>query len=288
MASPQLEHGYTRIANEILEALARSELSGCELRILCLIFRESYGRSRKDAELSYSELAKRVKMQRPNAMRVIAGLRGAGIILVHGGTGIQNDPSHKTRFIFRKDYHQWTGIKKRSGIQMDTSTGIQMDTSPIYSSKKEKERPPLAPLASPKRTNGGSLGFMEPIRQQKPSELPDLTAMTQRVVRSQPKPKFIRSVSEPVRKLLICFKAMQEERNVKDEALNRIYCNRFGDDADDLIELFHGDYQMAVRCLSELGGEFRAKGLTWTLSTIIRHAGEWKVKNATPKPSRPT
>ena len=37
MASPQKEHGYTPIANEIVEALMKINLSACESRVLWFI-----------------------------------------------------------------------------------------------------------------------------------------------------------------------------------------------------------------------------------------------------------
>jgi len=43
MASPQRENGYTGVANEILEALARVQMSGHEWRIVMALFRETYG-----------------------------------------------------------------------------------------------------------------------------------------------------------------------------------------------------------------------------------------------------
>lgn len=146
MASPQLEHGYTRIANEILEALARTPLAGRQRRVLDLIFRESYGRGLMYAELSYGEMAKRLNMARSNTFNLISSLRRAVIISVEPVTGIKNNTSHKTRFIFRKDYHRWSVIKNDTGIAKDNSSVIAKDNTPIYIYKKEKERT-LTPLS---------------------------------------------------------------------------------------------------------------------------------------------
>ena len=43
MASPQKENGFTPISNEILEAVAGASLNGTQLRILLLLWRNSYG-----------------------------------------------------------------------------------------------------------------------------------------------------------------------------------------------------------------------------------------------------
>lgn len=52
MANPQLENGYTRIANEILDAMARIKLSPTQYRILFVVWRYTYGFQRKIHELS--------------------------------------------------------------------------------------------------------------------------------------------------------------------------------------------------------------------------------------------
>ena len=52
MANPQLENGYTRIANEILEAMAKVKLSPTQYRVLFVVWRYTYGFSRKSADLS--------------------------------------------------------------------------------------------------------------------------------------------------------------------------------------------------------------------------------------------
>ena len=59
MANPQLENGFTRIANEILEALSKAELSGSEFRLAIAILRFTYGMQKKSAEIK----TKTLKMQ---------------------------------------------------------------------------------------------------------------------------------------------------------------------------------------------------------------------------------
>lgn len=49
MSNPQIENGYTKIANELLEALIQAELSGAEYRIVCFIIRQTYGYNQKQS-----------------------------------------------------------------------------------------------------------------------------------------------------------------------------------------------------------------------------------------------
>jgi phage replication O-like protein O len=45
--TPQLENGYTRVANELMEAIMRFPLNKRELKIILYIIRNSYGYHRK-------------------------------------------------------------------------------------------------------------------------------------------------------------------------------------------------------------------------------------------------
>lgn len=55
MASPQLENGYTRTANELSEAIMQSDFSKRQLNILNLIIRMSYGCGKKSALFKYND-----------------------------------------------------------------------------------------------------------------------------------------------------------------------------------------------------------------------------------------
>ncbi|GER94061.1 hypothetical protein A45J_1819 [hot springs metagenome] len=56
MASPQVENGYTRIANELLDAMLATEFTGREFRILLAIIRYSYGWNKKEARLTVKQI----------------------------------------------------------------------------------------------------------------------------------------------------------------------------------------------------------------------------------------
>lgn len=60
MASPQLEDGYTRIANELLEALYSSDLNGTQLKLVLCIWRFTYGFQRKEHGFSEAFISKAI------------------------------------------------------------------------------------------------------------------------------------------------------------------------------------------------------------------------------------
>ena len=48
MAMPQVENGYTRIANELLEALAKIRIPGEARQVFDVIMRKTYGFRKSD------------------------------------------------------------------------------------------------------------------------------------------------------------------------------------------------------------------------------------------------
>lgn len=62
MASPQTKHGFTRIANEILQAVASCDLSGFEVRFIVWLLRLTYGYNRKEVRVNIETFARTINM----------------------------------------------------------------------------------------------------------------------------------------------------------------------------------------------------------------------------------
>ena len=60
MASPQLENGYTRIADEILESLATVKMSGAEWQFIIALLRKTYGFNKKEDWITNSQICEMV------------------------------------------------------------------------------------------------------------------------------------------------------------------------------------------------------------------------------------
>jgi len=97
MASPQLENGFTRIANELLEAITLAPLTKHEVKVVLAVMRETYGWSRPTAiSLTAYRLARITGLQRTEASRVKKDLIARNI-LIDGPNGIG----------IQKDYERW-------------------------------------------------------------------------------------------------------------------------------------------------------------------------------------
>lgn len=79
-----LDNGYTRIANEILEALARLDLSGREFRVAVAIMRKTYGFQKRVDWISLDQLSEITGIAKENVSRVVTALCLRKIIIKEG------------------------------------------------------------------------------------------------------------------------------------------------------------------------------------------------------------
>lgn len=109
MACPQKENGYTSIANEIMEALAKIRIPGEARQVLDVILRHTYGFNRKSVTFKPGFIAKATNLKRQNINRSINKLKFMNIINV-----IKTD--YGREISINKDYEKWN---KNSVINID-------------------------------------------------------------------------------------------------------------------------------------------------------------------------
>lgn len=105
MANPQMENGFTPVANEILEATAGASLNGTQLRILLLLWRNSYGFHQTDCALPLSYLEKKLRGNKSTIARQLRGLERMGVIF--SALPDKNDGRTPKRYAFNKNYEGW-------------------------------------------------------------------------------------------------------------------------------------------------------------------------------------
>ena len=121
MANPQRENGFTGIANEILEELAKCKLNGTQTSILFAVFRFTYGFNRKQHELSLTFLENHTGIKKKSLSPEINKLIEQKVLMVFSDFSYD----HKSREIgFNKNYDQWT-IPKRTVPQIGNSPLIK-------------------------------------------------------------------------------------------------------------------------------------------------------------------
>ena len=101
MASPQKEHGHTRIANEIMEQLAHTILSEREWRVLMVIFRKTYGFNKKKDRISLQQFFEATGIKTKHLPSILKNLSARKkMILIDKANYINS-------YSFNKNYEQW-------------------------------------------------------------------------------------------------------------------------------------------------------------------------------------
>ncbi len=130
MADVQLEHGYTKIANEILERMALTKLSPTQFRLIFVIWRYTYGFNRKDHEMSLSFLAEATGVHKQRVKQELDKLIESNIIIVtEEGTF-----SKSRKLAFNKDYDTWRlQSTKESTVSKNADTTVSKNADTTVS-----------------------------------------------------------------------------------------------------------------------------------------------------------
>jgi len=107
MANPQKENGFTPIANAIVEALMKVNLSAYETRVLWFLFRKTYGWDKKTDWIALSQFSECIGIDRRLIHRCIKELLAKNMIV------IEKDGS-KFKYGFQKDFDQWDCSTKKT------------------------------------------------------------------------------------------------------------------------------------------------------------------------------
>ena len=137
MPSPQLERGYIRIANKIMDALISHRIPGNEMQCLLYLLRRTYGWNKKQASISYCEFGCATGLSKRNVIRAIKSLIEKRVILL---VGVKNDTHAEddqdcraNAYKLNKNYSEWgERVSKTTpttkGVKSDTQGGVKNDT----------------------------------------------------------------------------------------------------------------------------------------------------------------
>ena len=130
--NPQVEDGYTRIANEIMEALAKYRIPGNQMQCLLVIFRQTYGWQKKTADISLNEFAKSTGLHRANVHRSLKILESHNMIGV-----VKGDNTSSATYSFNKKYKTWGGVVKLTPVVREDYKGVVTTDNPTIKERKE-------------------------------------------------------------------------------------------------------------------------------------------------------
>jgi phage replication O-like protein O len=82
MASPQVENGYTRIANELIEAMCNKLTNSTWLRVLFWTIRLTYGFNRKEVQSNYGAYATKLNLTKDTVKHALLDMFDRKIIVL--------------------------------------------------------------------------------------------------------------------------------------------------------------------------------------------------------------
>ncbi len=123
MADVQLEHGYTRIANELLEAKIRFGLSSRQSQIFDYVTRFTYGYQRKTAVLNYNHMSDMTGIARNHCYSTVLDLSVMNILVL-------NRDMKACEAGINKGYAEWKALPKKDTSPKSGHNDSQKRTKP--------------------------------------------------------------------------------------------------------------------------------------------------------------
>lgn len=135
MASPQLQHGYVRLANAIYDQLAKYRIPGEARQVMDFIIRKTYGWSKTEDVIPLSQFVAGTGLKKATVCRAINKL-------VHLNLIIKKDNVRGTSYKFNKDFESWTPLSKKITTKSYTAISTEPLSKKITSViKKDNEGP---------------------------------------------------------------------------------------------------------------------------------------------------
>ena len=106
MANPQCENGYTRIANELLEAIAKIRIPGEARQIFDTILRKTYGFGKKEDSISLSQFVLSTSLLKNHICDSLLKLKKMNLITEKGNEYIK-------MYSINKDFQSWKPLPKK-------------------------------------------------------------------------------------------------------------------------------------------------------------------------------
>jgi len=130
---PQIENGYTRIANEFLEALARYRLAGEQMQCFLFILRKTWGFQKKTDAIPLSQFVVGTGLKKPNVCRALSELENKRLIV------IKNDNKKAKTYRINKHYSRWKRLSKKITLSKVITTVIKNDNPSLSKMITSKE-----------------------------------------------------------------------------------------------------------------------------------------------------
>lgn len=108
MESPQIEDGYTRFANSLLEAFCRTRIAGQAYQVVLCVARMTYGYQKKCDSISYGQISELSGIQRHKIVPIVRSLTDMKILTV-----TNNGNTKPATIGINKHFNEWSTVPKK-------------------------------------------------------------------------------------------------------------------------------------------------------------------------------
>lgn len=109
MKNPQLEDGFTRIANELFEAIIGFGFSQRQMAVLLAVLRKTYGYGKKEDDMSASQIGDLCNIKRNHVTETIGQLVNLNVLTKKQG-------NYGLILGVNKSYKEWGSCSPKSGL----------------------------------------------------------------------------------------------------------------------------------------------------------------------------
>ena len=131
MSSPQVENGYTRIANELYEKILVFPFTKRQLLIVLAVIRKTYGFGKKEDDMTLTQLADMTGIDLANVSRTVKELHCMNVLLKQQGR-------YGYVLGISKDYRKWKTLPKQQEVVKSTSDLCQYGNSVLPKQQTQK------------------------------------------------------------------------------------------------------------------------------------------------------
>ena len=122
---PELNDGYLKIANELLQAFIDYDLTAAQMKLVAVIIRETYGYNRKAKALSVSYLAKAIRRDERNTRRALNALIKKNVVKEYG----EPTPRRSREIGINKYYLEWMREGRKATSERAEMTEVNIARS---------------------------------------------------------------------------------------------------------------------------------------------------------------
>ena len=143
---PQCEDGYTKVANELLDALCLIRIPGESMQIFLTILRKTYGYGKKEDRIALSQFVEATGVSKTHVLRAIDKLVDMNIVT-------KNGKGYIVSYGINKIYQEWKPLPKKGtfpkkGIIVPNKGNKRTPKRDIQKKKEKKETVELLPICA--------------------------------------------------------------------------------------------------------------------------------------------